>query len=185
VKIIKKICLIFLLFQFNNKLLSQDLKEFNGFAINPKIGPVFTKLGGNDVPSAGLEINILKNKFIYALDYIAHNFLDQKQIGVMMGKYKGGKYLRIQYQSGLNIFLGKYSTTGKSQPWINISLDSSSSFYTVGSITKVGLKFIPLKNLSIGTDLLINLNFKSAMFMPMLSIEIGQFRKAIEGHNNG
>ena len=86
-----------------------------------------------------------------------------------MGKYKGGKYLRIQYQSGLNIFWGKYSTTGKSQPWINISLDSSSSFYTVGSITKVGLKFIPLKNLSIGTDLLINLNGIDFCYEPELT----------------
>ena len=175
--------MIFLLFQFNNKLLSQDLKEFDGFAINPKIGPGFTKLGGNDLPSAGLEINILKNKFIYSLDYITHNFLDQNQIGIMMGKYKGDKYFRIQYQAGINMFWGKYSTTGTTQPWINTSGGSSSSFYTVGAITKVGLKFIPLKNLSIGTDLLINLNFKNTMFMPILSIEIGKLRNAIESHN--
>ena len=177
--IIKKIFLIFLLFQFNNKLLSQDLKKIDGFAINPKIGPAFTMLGGNNLPSAGLEFNILKNKFIYSLDYIAHNFLNQNQIAIMMGKYKGDKYFRIQYQAGINMFWGKYSTTGTTQPWINTSVGNSSSFYTLGAITKVGLKFIPLKNLSIGTDLLINLNLKETMFMPMLSIEIGKLRNAI------
>tara|TARA_B100000963_G_scaffold251114_1_gene219994 strand:+ start:133 stop:714 length:582 start_codon:yes stop_codon:yes gene_type:complete len=182
---LKNIILIFLLFQFNNKLLSQDLNKIDGFAINPKIGPAFTKLGGNNLPSAGIEINILKNKFIYSLDYIAHNFLDQNQIGIMMGKYKGEKYFRIQYKAGINIFWGKHSTTGTTQPWFNTSRGSSSSFYTVGAITKVGLKFIPLKNLSIGTDLLINLNFKNTMFMPMLTIEIGKLRDAIESHING
>ena len=181
----KNIILIFLLFQFNNKLLSQDLKKIDGFAINPKIGPAFTELGGNNLPSAGIEINILKNKFIYSLDYIAHNFLDQNQIGIMMGKYKGEKYFRIQYKAGINIFWIKHSTTGKTQPWFNTSRGSSSSFYTVGAINKVGLKFIPLKNLSIGTDLLINLNFKNTMFMPMLSIEIGKLRDTIESHING
>ena len=165
-KIIKTIFLIFLLFQFNNKLLSQDLKEFDGFAINPKIGPAFTKPGGNDLPSAGVEINILKSKFIYSLDYIAHNFLEQNQ-------------------AGINMFWGKYSSAGTTHPWINTSGGSSSSFCTVGAITKVGLKFIPLKNLSIGTDLLINLNFKNTIFIPMLSIEIGKLRNAIESHTNG
>lgn len=183
--IIKKIFLIFLLFQFNNKLHSQDVQNIDGFAINPKIGPAFTKLGGNELPSAGLEINVLKNKFIYSLEYVAHDFLDQNQIGIMMGKYRGDNYFRIQYQAGINLFWGKYSTTNTTQPWINTSSGSSSSFYTVGVSSKVGLKIIPLKNLSIGTDLLINLNLKNAVFMPMLSIGIGKLRNAIESHNNG
>ena len=183
VSIIKNIFLILLLLQFNNKLLSQDLKEFDGFAINPKIGPAFTKHGGNDLPSVGLEINILKNKFIYSIDYIGHDFLDQNQLGIMIGKYKGDKYFRIQYQAGINMFWGKYSTPGATQPWINTTGGSSSSFYTVGAISKVGLKLIPLKNLSIGTDLLINLNHKNTLFMPMVSIEIGKLRKAIKSHN--
>ena len=184
-KIVKTTFLIFLLFQFNNKLLSQDLKVFDGFAVNTKIGPPFTKLDGNDLPSAGIEVNILKNEFIYSLDYIAHDFLNQNQLGIMIGKYKGDKYFRIQYQAGINMFWGKYSTTSTTQPWINTDRGSRSSFYTAGAITKVGLKFIPLKNLSVGTDLLINLNFKNTMFIPMLSVEVGNLRNVIKRHNNG
>ena len=134
----KNIILIFLLLQFNNKLLSQDLKKIDGFAINPKIGPAFTELGGNNLPSAGIEINILKNKFMYSLDYIAHNFLDQNQIGIMMGKYKGEKYFRIQYQAGINMFWGEFSNPGSSNPWIGGG-SSGSSFFTVGAVTKLDL----------------------------------------------
>ena len=180
----KNIILIFLLFQFNNKLLSQDLKKIDGFAINPKIGPAFTKHGGNELPSAGIEINILKNKFIYSLGYIAHNFLDQNQIGIMMGKYKGEKYFRIQYKAGINIFWGKFSKPGSSNPWIGVS-SSSSSFFTLGAVSKVGLKYIPLKNLSIGIDFQVNLNSVKTLYMPMFSIEIGKLRNAIKSHNNG
>ena len=181
-KIIKNIFLILILLQFNNKLLSQELKEFNGFAINPKIGPAFTKLGGNDLPSVGMEINILKNNFIYSLDYIGHNFLDQNQLGIMIGKYKGEKYFRIQYQAGINMFWGEYSTPGQTQPWVGGS-GSTSSFFTAGAVSKVGLKFIPLKNLSIGVDLQVNINLEKTMFMPMLSIEIGKLRNPIKSHN--
>ena len=180
----KNIILIFLLFQFNNKLLSQDLKKIDGFTINPKIGPAFTKHGGNELPSTGIEINILKNKLIYSLDYIAHNFLDQNQIGIMMGKYKGEKYFRIQYKAGINIFWGKFSKPGSSNPWIGVS-SSGSSFFTLGTVSKVGLKYIPLKNLSIGIDFQVNLNSVKTLYMPMFSIEIGELRNAIESHNNG
>ena len=168
----------------------QDLKEFNGFAINPKIGPSFTVNGGNDLPSIGPEFNILKNKFIYSLDYIGHDILaalifngpSQNQLGIMMGKYKGEKYFRIQYQAGINMFWGEFSNPGSSNPWIGGS-SSSSSFFTVGAVSKVGFKYIPLKYLSIGIDFQINLNSVKTLYMPMFSIEIGKLRNAIESHN--
>ncbi len=181
-KIVKNIFLILILFQFNNKLLSQEAKEFDGFAINPKFGPAFSVDGGNDLPSFGLEINLLKNKFIYSLEYIAHDFLDQNQLGIMMGKYKGDKYFRIQYQGGINLFWGEYYTPGETQPWIGGS-GSTSSFFTAGVVSKVGLKFIPLKNLSIGVDLQVNINFEKTLFLPMFSIEIGKLRNPIKSHN--
>ena len=181
--IIKKIFLIFILFQFNNQLLSQDVQKIDGFAINPKIGPSFTVNGGNDLPSIGLEFNILKNEFIYSLDYIGHDILaaiifndpSQNQLGIMMGKYKGEKYFRIQYQAGINMFWGEFSNPGSSNPWIGGS-SSRSSFFTVGAVSKVGFKYIPLKNLSIGIDFQINLNSVKTLYMPMFSLEIGKLK---------
>ncbi len=166
INIIKKIFLIFLLFQFNNKLLSQDLKKIDGFAINPKIGPSFSFNDANDV--MGLEVNILKNNFIYSIDYLGHNKIliligfndpSQNQLGIMMGKYIGEKYFRIQYQAGINLFWGRFSNPGDAQPWIGFG-GPSTSFFTVGAVSKVGFKYIPLKKISIGIDLQMNLNFK-------------------------
>jgi hypothetical protein len=109
INIIKYSFIITLLFQFNNDLLCQDIKKIDDFVINPKIGSAFSVDGGNDIPSIGIEFNILKNKFIYSIDYIGHDILaalilndaSQNQLGIMMGKYKEEKYFRIQYQAGI------------------------------------------------------------------------------------
>ena len=65
---------------------------------------------GNDLPSIGLEFNILKNEFIYSLDYIGHDILaaiifndpSQNQLGIMMGKYKGEKSDIVIEHWGIN-----------------------------------------------------------------------------------
>lgn len=191
INIIKYSFIITLLFQFNNDLLCQDVKKIDGFAINPKIGPAFSVDGGNDIPSMGIEFNILKNKFIYSIDYIGHDILaalilndaSQNQLGIMMGKYRGDKYFRIQYQAGINILWGEYSSPGGAGPWIGFG-GPNTSFFAVGAVSKVGFKFIPSRNLSIGLDLLINLNFEKSMFIPMFSIEIGKLKNTIESHSD-
>ena len=101
-----------------------------------------------------------------------------------MGKYIGEKYFRFQYQAGINVFWGEYSSPGVTQPWVGFGGGSGKPFSTIGAVSKAGLKFIPLKKLSIGMDFLINLNFVNTMFIPMLSIEVGELRNAIKSNNN-
>jgi len=181
--ILKNIILILLLFQFNNKLLSQVVKEIDGFAFNPKIGPSFDADNGNEQPVIGLEVNVLKNNFIYSLGYLGHNKLgalilngpSQNQFGIILGKYIGEKHFRVQYQAGINLFWGSYSNSSGSSPWINGS-NSSSPFFTVGAESKIGFKYIPLKNLSIGIDFQVNLNYVKTLYMPMFSLEIGKLK---------
>ena len=147
--------------------------------------------GGEEQPVIGLGINVLKNKFLYSLDYLGHDKLgalilnhpSQNQLGLLMGKYHGERYFRFQYQAGLNIFWGEFPNPGSSNPWIGGG-SSGSSFFTVGAVSKVGFKYIPLKNLSVGIDFQINLNTVKTLYMPMFSIEIGKLRNAIESHNN-
>ena len=184
-KIPKRICLALLTLQFSSSLLSQAFEEFQGFAINPKLGPAFTTRGANDLPSVGLEFNLLKGHTSYALEYISHNFLDQNQLGVMLGKYKGDNYFRIHYQAGINLFWGEYATSGTTQPWIGTGGEPRSSFTTIGVISKVGLKFIPLAHLSIGVDLMLNVNPETTLLLPMVSIEVGTLRRAVQGQING
>ena len=197
---IKYLLLFLLLLQFNSKLLSQDVDDLNedfssnidGFAFNPKIGPAFAEYDLNSMPSIGIEFNIRKNNFIYSIDYIGHNLIAlifnepcQNQLGIMMGKYLGERYFRIQYQAGINMFWGEYaSPVESSAPFLTFGGGPRTSFSTVGAASKVGLKFVPSRKVSIGIDLLLNLNFENSMFMPMLSIEFGELRNAIESPRN-
>lgn len=189
---IKKIFLIFLLFQFNIKLLSQDLKKIDGFAITLKTGPSISFNDPNEVnlpiDVMGLEVNILNNNFIYSVDYLGHdktgillgfNLPSQNQLGIMMGKYKGEKKIRIQYQAGINMFWGQFYNPDGTQPVLMSLGGPSKSFSTVGAVSKVGFKYFPLENLSIGIDFQINLNSVKSLYMPMFSIEIGKLRNAI------
>tara|TARA_B100001939_G_scaffold199741_1_gene171692 strand:+ start:874 stop:1419 length:546 start_codon:yes stop_codon:yes gene_type:complete len=174
---IKKLVLVVLLLQFNNQLFSQDVQKIDGFGINPKIGPSFSlNYGGGSV--MGLEVNILKNKFIYSIDYLGHNkfgtligFNDpsQNQLSIMMGKYKGEKQFRIQYQAGINVFWGQFSSSSGTQPWIGIGGGSRTSFSTIGVASKIGFKGISSKNVSIGIDLQMNLNAEKTLIMPLIN----------------
>ena len=190
---IKKLVLVVLLLQFNNQLFSQDVQKIDGFGINPKIGPSFSlNYGGGSV--MGLEVNILKNKFIYSMDYLGHNkfgtligFNDpsQNQLSIMLGKYKGEKQFRIQYQAGINVFWGQFSSSSGTQPWIGIGGGSRTPFSTIGVASKIGFKGISSKNVSIGIDLQMNLNAEKILIMPLFSIEIGNLRNTIESKDNG
>lgn len=190
--IIKNLLLIFFLLQFNDKLLSQDLKEIDGFAINLKIGPSISFNDPNEmnlpIDVMGLEVNILNNNFIYSVDYLGHdktgillgfNLPSQNQLGIMMGKYKGEKKFRIQYQAGINMFWGQFYNPDGTQPVFMSLGGPSKSFSTVGAVSKVGFKYFPLENLSIGIDFQVNLNSVKSLYMPMFSIEIGKLRNAI------
>ncbi|MAR68054.1 MAG: hypothetical protein CL833_12475 [Crocinitomicaceae bacterium] len=177
---IKKLVLVVLLLQFNNQLFSQDVQKIDGFGINPKIGPSFSLTDGGDYWGSvmGLEVNILKNKFIYSIDYLGHNkfgtligFNDpsQNQLSIMMGKYKGEKQFRIQYQAGINVFWGQFSSSSGTQPWIGIGGGSRTSFSTIGVASKIGFKGISSKNVSIGIDLQMNLNAEKTLIMPLIN----------------
>ena len=188
----KKLLLIFILLQFNDKLLGQDLKKTDGFAINLKIGPSISFNDPNEVnlpiDVMGLELNILNNNFIYSVEYLGHdktgillgfNLPSQNQLGIMIGKYKGEKKIRIQYQTGINMFWGQFYNPGGTQP-VLMSLGGPSKFFsTVGAVSKVGFKYFRLKNLSFGIDFQINLNSVKSLYMPMFSIGIGELRNAI------
>ena len=192
---IKKLVLVFLLLQFQNQLFGQDVQKIDGFGINPKIGPSFSLNDGDlDIAVMGLEVNILKNKFIYSIDYLGHNKIgtligfndpSQNQLSIMMGKYKGEGNFRIQYQAGINVFWGQFRSSGGTQPWIGIGGGSRSSFSTIGAVSKIGFKCISSKNVSIGIDLQTNLNVEKILIMPLFSIEIGNLRNTMVSKENG
>lgn len=164
-------------------------QSIDGYAINTKLGNYFdgNKSGG----VFGLEFNIRRNGFIYSADYYDHKermYLNLTEpleyfngIGIKIGQYKGEKRFRFQYQVGLATFcgrkrtelIGKYVRSGS--PFYVRTYDSE-QYETVGFTSKIGLKFVALRFLSIGLDVETNINSKNSFWMPMLSIEIGRLR---------
>lgn len=153
--------------------------EFNGWAINPKVGiGIGTNFGG---VGAGLEFNLITNQSVSSFDvylgedtryFFGDNNSKFRQVGIMFGKYTDKKHIRIMYQGGLaptwGILRGYYTDMG--------DYVEPESFMTIGLVGKLGLKIVPSHNVSLGIDLQGNLNLKNPMFMPSISIEFGKLR---------
>jgi hypothetical protein len=174
------------LFTFLSVNGQEDRYSVDGFSINPKLG--FYNPGGDDAGfNGGVELNVLKNKFIYSADFYRFDEFVilgpepsefYNQIGLMIGKYIGDELFRFQYQAGLASFWGLKRTDLISQGLFGDKYNSE-KFFTIGLTTKLGFKIVPLKFLSIGIDLETNINLENIVFTPMLSIEIGKLRNGI------
>lgn len=160
--------------------------SFKGYAINPKLGFFNNnKVGGF---AGGVEVNYIHNSFLFSLDYIRMEEFDilgpepkegYSQIGLMVGKFTGNKYLRFQYQAGFASLWGLKRTDFKSSGsgFLDSDLYYSKNFFTVGLVAKLGFKVMPFNFMSIGIDINANINKEQPSIIPMLSIEFGSIRK--------
>lgn len=180
---------IFLIISFIDNY-GQDFK-FNpdGFSINPKLA-YYNWTNDDGGFMGGAEINLLQNDFVFSADYYRYEewilFSPTpgeyfNQIGLMLGKYKGDRLFRFQYQAGLATFWGLKRTELIKEGSGIFSSDKyeSDNFFTIGLTTKLGFKIVPLTFLSIGIDLQTNINPENTVYMPMISIEIGKLRNKI------
>jgi hypothetical protein len=160
---------VILLLCANESINSQS--KLDGFALfNPKFGIYGSFKGGLPGYVIGDEINFLKKKMIFSLDYYhcRFTFIGSKvekfdQFDFLFGKYLDYKSFRLQFQGGLGTFKG-------------ITYDESEKIFTLGIPIKVGLKYLISNSLSAGLDLQANLNLKYPIYMPMLSIEFGKLK---------
>jgi len=164
----------------------QNNKIVDGYSINPKIG-FYNGFKDDAGFNGGAELNVLKNKIIYSANFYRYEefviFGPQpaehfNQIGVMIGRYKGEKIFRFQVQVGLASLWGLKRTEliHKGSGIFSSDEYDSKHFFTVGLITKIGFKVIPLPFLAIGIDLQRNINLENMIYTPMISIEIGKLR---------
>ncbi|MCX6252939.1 MAG: hypothetical protein NTV31_00445 [Bacteroidia bacterium] len=148
--------------------------KLDGFALlNPKFGIYGSFKGGLPGYVFGDEINFLKKKLIFSLDYYHCKFTyigskEEKfdQFDFLFGKYLDFESFRLQIQGGLGTFKG-------------ITYNESEKIFTLGIPLKVGLKYLISNSFSIGLDLQANLNLKYPIYMPMLSIEIGKLKNVL------
>ena len=152
--------------------LMKGQSKLDGFALfNPKFGLYGSFKGGLPGYVFGDEINFLKKKMIFSLDYYhcKFTFIGSKvekfdQFDFLFGKYLDYNSFRIQFQGGLGTFKG-------------ITYNESKKIFTLGIPLKIGLKYLVSKSVSIGLDLQANVNFKYPIYMPMLSLELGELKK--------
>jgi hypothetical protein len=158
-----------LLILVNTSIKGQSVLDGYAF-LNPKFGIYGSFKGGLPGYVFGDEINFLKKKWIFSLDYYhcKFTFIGSKeekfdQFDILFGKYLDYRSFRLQIQGGLGTFKG-------------ITYDESKKIFTLGIPLKAGFKYLISDSFSIGLDLQANLNVKYPIYMPMLSIEIGKLR---------
>jgi len=143
---------------------------FKGYSVSFKMG-TYNNFNENQGLTAGAEFKRFIGNTIYSVDYIyAQEFTlfdpvpDDvfNQIGFMAGKYSGGEFLRYEYQGGLAPVFGKFYSEHKSGTPGTSSYRyyEENKFFTVGLAVKLGLKIVPLKFVSVGIDVLANINIR-------------------------
>ena len=143
----------------------------------------------SDYYCEGLELNIFSKSFMYSIGYYyseGYSFFtspneNYNQLNLLFGKFIDSKNekFRFQYQTGIGMFWGTIRTEfdgNSSGPFNNVFFTKSVN--TVGFPIKIGGRYIPFKFLSVGIDLLGNLNFQKSIYKPMLSLEIGKLRNS-------
>lgn len=185
-----KACLrtFFLILIVNNASAQENEPIAVGYSLNPKIGSYTVNESGGF--SGGAEMNVIYKKIIYSVDfYHCDEFVIMgpkpseyfNQLGVMIGKYQGDKFLRFQYQVGLGSFWGLKRTEfiNEGSGWFSSESYESKEFSAIGFIAKLGFKIVPLSFLSLGLDLHANINSEKSIVMPMISIEFGKLRNKL------
>jgi hypothetical protein len=179
-----KLSAILLTLTLANFANSQD---FKGLSVTPKIG--LSDFNETTFSGAGIDANYLINNWSYSIGYLG---LDEwgligsttplenyKQIHFGVGQYCDIGVLRIDYQLGGAVINGIKRTTVNTNPKsIYDDYYNRENFTTFGLSVKGGINFVLLPVMSVGIDLHVNVNSKTPIYMPMISLEIGKLRTA-------
>jgi len=151
--------------------------EFDGYALNPKVGLYISKIFPGF--SAGLEFNTIRKQNVLSIGFttsaelsVGDEFAKFHQVEVLYGRYMDTKGIRIHYQGGIAPTWG--TTKGY---YDDNSYIEATTYWTLGLTAKLGLKIIASQKVSFGVDLHGNLNLKNPSFIPMFSIEFRTLRE--------
>jgi len=183
--LLKKLFLLIVLIAFftPNKTVGQaNSYDFDGYAINPKIGFYLTSMQEGGFTYGG-EVNYYKNKFLISADYYR---IDEfvlfeapagkyNHLGIMIGSYSDRGKFRFQYQAGLGLLWGSARTNEilDDETYFLSTIYKSKDFLSVGFTPKLGFKIMDISYFRVGIDLQANINFEKSVFLPFLSVEVG------------
>ena len=165
-------------------------KKVIGFSLNPKLG-IYSGNKNDGGFTAGGEFNILTKELIFSIDYfyceefivIGSDSPEQynRQIALIIGSYQGNNLFRIQYQVGIASFWGaKRTELIKKGGLFSGDTYNKENFSTIGFEFKLGFKYIPSRNFSVGFDFHGNINPKNPIWMLLVSFEFGKLRSKID-----
>lgn len=179
---LRKTLLIFLVsYTINIDAQVRD-EGFLGFSVSAK----YQFLGVN---IKCLEADIIVNKFIvgaYGMQFKDDGFFilkvpeaHNKQFGILFGSYTNFGKCRLQYQAGVGTIAGLKRTKllEKNNFIWPIEYYESKNYSTLGLSTRIGFKYIPFTFMSVGIDVMSNLNNEKIDLSPMLSINLGLLRQ--------
>ena len=101
-----------------------------------------------------------------------------KQFGILFGSYTNFGKCRVQYQAGAGTIAGLKRTKllEKNNFIWPIEYYESKNYSTLGLATRIGFKYIPFTFMSVGIDVMSNLNNEKIDLSPMLSFNLGLLR---------
>lgn len=142
----------------------------------------------------GIELNAFSKTYVYTIGYYfaedSEWYVDPsekyKQLNFLFGKYEDSKNekFHFQYQAGIGVFWGRFRTEvdeensrcGFFKIFCNTAYFTRDSKETIALPLKIGGRYMPFPFLSIGIDILANINQQKTLLRPLLSIEIGKLR---------
>jgi len=184
-KKLQLILLAVLLFSFSDILFGQN--KIDGFSISPKLG-AFLKIDPNDPAEGfmlGIEANVLKNQFLYSINYyyanewiITGSGPDRyfNQSALLFGRYNTFNFFRLEYQAGLAVLWGIKYTEYHSEGFLTGYHDTE-DFISAGLTMEIGGEFILSKYYSMGTHIQINLNKEMPTIGFVLSFSFGKIKE--------
>ncbi|MEQ8470746.1 MAG: hypothetical protein RIC35_06150 [Marinoscillum sp.] len=159
--------------------------HFSGLSATPKIG-YFNWHEDNGGWAGGIDINYLRNNWNYSIGYM--NLPEwglfsttpieyYHEIRAVAGQYADVGIFRFDYQLGGSLFSGlKRTTVNTNRKSIYDDYYNSEKFAVFGLAMKGGISFVLLPVMSLGLDFHLNINSKTLIYSPMISLEIGKLK---------
>lgn len=134
--------------------------------------------------NVGLDLNLTTQKFVYSVGYnynpeldifLPNPHEDLYQANILFGSFFDRKSFRFEYQGGIGMIWGTHRTDLVSSGFVD-KYDSE-EFETISLPIRGSVKYIPFQFMSVGLEVLVNINPEKTFAVPMLTLNFGKIFK--------
>ena len=128
---------------------------------------------------AGLESTYYINEFMMTADFTHYSewalFTGPaekvNQLSLLFGRQVGTDKFQIQGQGGYGLIWGVNRTDEILEHQFIGNVYATENFFTTGLALRLGFKYRPVENLSVGIDIKSNINEVETTFFPVISVD--------------